>query len=251
MMAGQFQTGPVTLYAQVCIVLRDRILSGTWKHGEEIPTLSALVEEFALARVTVRQAVQMLVKEGLLSSQRGRRTVVTYEPVGGAANPLYSSIGSIDRHLENYSIQILSIDEVEALPPHFDGPGHGSGRYMRIRKVDCNNAQPYCVADNFVELSVYKRFAPGAEQHAMLTPLVRDHAKPALAGGHESIAVGTATYEESTLLGVPLGSPVARVDRVLLLPGEKVAYFGKVVYRGDRFRISRDITALLDKPKAR
>ncbi len=248
MMAGQFQSGPVTLYAQVCSVLRDRIVSGAWKHGEEIPTLSDLVEEFSLARVTVRQAVQMLVKEGFLSSQRGRRTVVTYEAPRANANPLYSSIGSIDRDLENYSIHVLSTEEVEGLPPHFAGPGRGVGRYMRIRKVDCNNDQPYCVADNFVALSLYTRFPERAEQRMMLSRLVRDYARPALASGHETIAVGAITYEEATHLGVPLGSPVARVDRVLLLPGEKVAYFGKVIYRADRFRISRDITHLLGEP---
>src|SRR4051812_48783021 len=104
----RLQSGPVTLYAQLASILRDRVISGLWKGGEEIPTLEQLVEEFSVARVTVRQAVQILSEEGLLSSQRGRRTFVTFEAPAANANPLYSSTGSINSDGQNYSIQILA-----------------------------------------------------------------------------------------------------------------------------------------------
>src|SRR5437870_12476107 len=123
------QNGPVTLYAQVASIMRDRILRGIWASGEEIPTLGQVVEEFSVARVTVRQAVQMLVEEGLLSSQRGRRTFVTYEPKIGDTNPLFSSTGSIDMEAVHYWIHVLSKEEFENLPPHLLAEGKAGGGY--------------------------------------------------------------------------------------------------------------------------
>lgn len=246
MKSVRLQSGPVTLYAQLANILRDHIVSGVWKDGEEIPTLDQLVEEFSVARVTVRQAVQMLVEEQLLSSQRGRRTFVTFQhPTGGDANPLYSSTGSIDSDANNYSIEIISREEFVGLPPVFTGPGAPEEKYMRIRKVDSHDGVPYAMSDNFVSLSIYKRFAANAERKVKLSRLVRDNARPALATGYEHITVALLNYEEATRLQTSTGSPAAKVTRVFLNQADKVAYFGQFHYRGDRFRVTRDITDLL------
>ena len=73
----KFQAGPTAFYAQLASVLRGKILTGDWPDGHEIPTLKEFCKEYKLSRVTVRQAVSMLAKEGLLVSQRARRTCVT------------------------------------------------------------------------------------------------------------------------------------------------------------------------------
>jgi GntR family transcriptional regulator len=240
------QTGPVTLYAQLASIMRDRILSGLWKPGEEIPTLDQLVEEFSVARVTVRQAVQMLADEGLLSSQRGRRTFVIWEPPhGDDANPLFSYTGSIDTESGNYSINVLSKQEFEELPPHLASMGTPSSGYMRIRKVDLDNGVPYVTSDNYVALSIYKRIPANAEGNVKLSRLVRDHARPPLAAGKERITVTAMNYEEATVLQVPIGSPGARITRVFLTQDGKIGYAGQLLYRADRFAVDRDITELL------
>ena len=244
-MKASLRPGPVTLYAQLANILRDRIVSGVWKTGDEIPTLEQLVEEYSVARVTVRQAVQLLVEEGLLSSQRGRRTFVTFEPQGLDANPLYSSTGSMDPDGSHFSIDVLSKQEFDALPPNFSAPGVPAGKYMRIRKIDSQNGVPYAVSDNYVLLSLYKRFPQNAERKAKLSRLVRDHAKPKLVSGYERITVAALNYEEASQLQAAIGSPAARVMRVFLEPDNKIAYLGLFTYRAERFAIERDISDLL------
>lgn len=245
MNGNRLQSGPVTLYAQLASILRDRVHSGLWKTGDEIPTLEQLVEEFSVARVTVRQAVQILAEEGLLSSQRGRRTFVTFESPNPDTGPLYSSTGSINSDGHNYSIELLSHEVFDGLPPHFTGPGSSVGKYMRIRKLDSFDGTAYSLSDNFVALSTYKLFPANAERHVKLSRLVRDHARPRLTRGHERIRVTSLDYEQANLLQAPIGSPAALVSRVFLTSNDKVAYFGQLIYRGDRFGIERDISDLL------
>ncbi|HEY4925953.1 MAG TPA: GntR family transcriptional regulator, partial [Roseiarcus sp.] len=67
----------VPLYLQVASVMRQRINSGYWGEGEQISTLEELEEEFSLARVTIRQAIELLRAEGLLQAQQGRGTFVS------------------------------------------------------------------------------------------------------------------------------------------------------------------------------
>ena len=67
----------VPLYLQVASVMRQRINSGYWAEGEQISTLEELEDEFGLARVTIRQAIELLRAEGLLQAQQGRGTFVS------------------------------------------------------------------------------------------------------------------------------------------------------------------------------
>ncbi len=62
--------------------LRDRILSGTYKDNDQIPTESELQEEFGVSRITVRKALEELKSAGIIQSTRGRGTIVSYRTGG-------------------------------------------------------------------------------------------------------------------------------------------------------------------------
>jgi GntR family transcriptional regulator len=69
-------TGPVAPYRQLAAILRERIESGRYKHGERIPTESELIEQFELARSTVRRAVNELREQRLVHTVPQRGTYV-------------------------------------------------------------------------------------------------------------------------------------------------------------------------------
>ena len=72
--------GPMPRYAQLADILRRRIARNRWPAGTQLPTLQSLMKEFDVARVTVRQAMELLARDGLVSAERGRGTFVTSQP---------------------------------------------------------------------------------------------------------------------------------------------------------------------------
>ena len=64
-----------------CIAVNDPWVMEAWAAsqnvGDKIATLEELEREFNVARVTVRQAIELLQSEGLLKSHQGRGTFVT------------------------------------------------------------------------------------------------------------------------------------------------------------------------------
>lgn len=240
----KLEPGPITLYAQLAGILRERIKSGAWPHGSEIPSLEELAQQFNVARVTVRLAMQMLSKEGLVSSHRGRRSVVTYASAPDK-NPLYLSFDLISPTSPEYRITILSRQEVEAEQlgePFF---GTAQGRYLCVRKIDVEGGMPYSTSTHFISLPVYQRFPDKAEEDVKLTRLVRDATRGVLAECHERIGVGAADPEESQHLECQLSAPVARVRRVFVNAEQNILYCARFTYRGDRFGIERDITSMI------
>lgn len=67
---------PVPLYTQLKESLRERILDGTYKVHQQLPSESEMSALFGVSRITVRQALSDLQKEGLIFKIPGKGTFV-------------------------------------------------------------------------------------------------------------------------------------------------------------------------------
>src|ERR1700753_325071 len=72
-----YRRSRVPRYLQIAGVLKRRIEDGVWGLNEKIATLQELEAEFKVARVTVRQAVEVLQGEGLVRRIQGKGTFVS------------------------------------------------------------------------------------------------------------------------------------------------------------------------------
>lgn len=72
--------GPVTPYRQLAEILRARIARGDWAEGRPIASETRLVQEYGLARSTVRRAIAVLVEERVVWTVQGRGTYVGQPP---------------------------------------------------------------------------------------------------------------------------------------------------------------------------
>jgi GntR family transcriptional regulator len=66
------------LYVQVYTIFLEKIERGEWQSGMQIPPEDELCRIYNVSKVTVREAIQELVREGYLKRQQGKGTFVTY-----------------------------------------------------------------------------------------------------------------------------------------------------------------------------
>lgn len=66
----------VPAYAQLAAIIRRRISDGTYAPGSRLPSESATAKSFGVSAMTARQAVGVLVEEGLVNRVQGRGTFV-------------------------------------------------------------------------------------------------------------------------------------------------------------------------------
>ena len=69
------------IYIQIHNQMRKDIEEGVWKVGERIPSERDLALQFKVSRMTLRQAVQTLVDEGILERKVGSGTYVSSKKV--------------------------------------------------------------------------------------------------------------------------------------------------------------------------
>jgi GntR family transcriptional regulator len=66
----------VAMHRQIAHQLREAIAKGQYGPGDRIPTEPELSERFGVSRITARQAVEHLVREGLVVRKQGKGTFV-------------------------------------------------------------------------------------------------------------------------------------------------------------------------------
>lgn len=66
-----FKVTKQTLPSKIAALIRERIKAGTYPVGSELPPMRTLAAEQDVSLGSVQQAIQQLVREGVLSTARG------------------------------------------------------------------------------------------------------------------------------------------------------------------------------------
>lgn len=104
------------MYRLIADTLRERVHKGELNPGDALPTESALQEEFAVSRVTVRQALKQLTRESIIESIQGSGSYVKEERVNYDIYQLTSFYEKLaDRNVQTRSdvriFEVLNADE--------------------------------------------------------------------------------------------------------------------------------------------
>lgn len=218
-------------YLQIADLMRQRIARGLWPLGDKLPSLEALVEEFGVARLTVRQAMDLLAREGLVSPQQGRGTFVTAVPARQQWLQVQTSLDDLARTYRDDKPEIVNIDESVAQAPLRPQDGTPAERYVYMRRVHSKEGRPYCVIDIYLDERVFRRHAERFRRETVIPILAS--MRDGVAHAQQVLTIGTADVEVARRLQVPVNAPVAEVRRVFTDRGGRVIYLGEVKYRGD------------------
>ncbi len=83
-------SGKEPLYKKVVHELRDEITGGKYEVGDLLPTEDELIKRFSLSRTTIRSAIGVLEKEGIVSRKQGKGTIVMDQKISQNYNFLSS-----------------------------------------------------------------------------------------------------------------------------------------------------------------
>lgn len=201
--------------------------------GAAAPSERELVARFGVARMTVRQALDALVTEGLLERIPGRGTFVT-SPAEQS-----SPIASFTEEIRKRGM----LPESQTLVARVEQAGPGVARaldisvgdpvlhWKRLRRAD---GQPICVEDAYLN----EVLLPGFLQHGTPTSLYEALQARGLrpTRAEDSIAAERASAEDAKLLGITEGDPVLRHSRRALAE-DRLVEVARSVYRADAFTI--------------
>lgn len=234
-----FEHSPSPLYTQLADVMRERIVKGVWPLNSRIPTLPELAAEFEVASITVRQAIQLLKAEGLLSPEQGRGTFVRAKPPTHPRMQIAGSLRGLADLYRAHPPRIIPIAEGTGVPRLEPGDGELAPRYRFLRRVHASEKQANSVISAYLDERIF-RLAPRRFRREIIIPLLVD-LKVEIASARQSLTIGTAGAETAEALNISVAAPVAELRRVFCAPDGTVIFVGELAYRGDFIRLDMDL----------
>jgi len=229
----QFVGGPspTPLYLRLQHGLRQLIEQGTLAVGEALPSERDLAAALDVSRVTVRKALQGLVRDGLLTQRRGAGNFVAV-PVEQPLSRLTSF--SEDMRARGLTPSVVWLERTQGVATPREAmalnlsPGTGVSRLHRLRRAD---DRPMAV-----ELATVPRCFlddPNRVQDSLYATLAKSGFHPGRALQHIRAEVLAAQMAE--LLEVPPGSAALYIERQSFLASGVPVEFTRSHYRSDSY----------------
>ena len=224
------------LHQQLKAAIEDRILSGEWLPGTQVPSERELCEQYKISRITVRQALTVLVMEGRLIRTQGRGTFVASPRIAQQLTQLTSFTQDMQARGKRSSAQVLEASSVAALSNVARALKVKVGEsVIMLKRLRLADGEPVAIETAYLLESrcqgILKENLATRSLYDLLTK--KYNLKPVRALQQmEAIACPAA---EARLLGTRRGTPVLHIHRTTYdregLPFELVDSF----YRGDRY----------------
>lgn len=201
--------------------------------GAPAPSERELVQRFGVARMTVRQAMDALVSEGLLERMPGRGTFVARPR--RRVGRLTSFTEDMERRGMLAESQTLVARREQAGPGVAKALGITQGdaviHWKRLRHAD---GSPMCIEDAYLNEVLLPGFLQSAMPTSLFDALAARGLRPTWA--EDAITSDRASAEEAGLLQVATGAPLLLVAR-RALAGDKPVEVSRAAYRADRFTL--------------
>jgi DNA-binding GntR family transcriptional regulator len=233
---------PLPYYQQLYTILREEIVNGRWKPGEMMPSETELIDTFEVSRITVRQALEKLVDDGLIYRRRGKGTFVAIPGIEQGLSRIVSFTEDMRRRSLKPGTEVIAAEVIEAPAGiaeklHID-PGEELARFERLRLAD---GEPMSVEVSHLIL----RYCPGILNHDYARRPLREELENSygirLVRAQQVIHSVSTTSKLARQLSVSKGAPLFYIERVSFSQRDVPVEFLQLYYRGDRYALYNEL----------
>ncbi|MDH1012618.1 GntR family transcriptional regulator [Pseudomonas nicosulfuronedens] len=236
-MAELLPLSPVPLYSQLKEILRTRILDGSYPPLSRMPSEAELGKAFEVSRITVRQALGDLQKEGLIFKIHGKGTFVAKPKAFQNVSTLQGLGESMTQRGYEVINRLRSFKTVPANAQVAARLQVAEGEnVVQIKRARLVNRELVSLEITWLPEHVGKRLEKAdLVSRDIFLILENDCALPL---GHADLAIDAilADAELAGALEVEEGSPVMRIERLTHTADGAPLDYEHLYYRGDAFQ---------------
>lgn len=195
-------------YRAIADRLRDQINAGELAPGAVLPSEAELSRAYEASRVTVRKALELLRSEGLVDARQGFGWFAVGEPL----RQTLGRLGTIEDQLaaSGRLPERRVLDFGFGTAPGWVSTVLGAGEVLRVRRLNLSDGVPFARVTVWVPADL----AAGLSRNDVERASFYDLLGVRLAGATQTIGADAARRSDAALLGIPVGSPVLRCERI-------------------------------------
>lgn len=201
-------------YAELAAGLRQAIVTGKLKVGDQLPTEHALCDIHDVSRHTARAALQMLEDEGLIERRPGLGTSV----ISAGTPPAFSQpLGGLDdllQYAHKARLKIIATSRMRLAGRDADRLGAPKGLdWLVLQGVRIADRKPIAATTIYVNQFLGPRPEHFKSPNKAITEHIEDRFGVAVATISQTIRAELLDAADAALLGAKPGDPILRTIR--------------------------------------
>ena len=235
---GKTRGNPIPLYFQVEVDLRSRLKRGEFAPGDDFPSEKDLCDNYSVSRVTVRQALSQLQKDGLIDRRPGKGTTVTnkvttinlHKFTGALEDAIFRGLGP------KYEAELVDFYMAPPDPKVAENLDlDPKAEMLHIKRVRLAGGSPMAYLHNCLPREIGSRLAP---EDVLARPILNNLEKKLGLSLHQADEIIEATMADARmaeLLGVMVGDPLLKMTRTTYgVDGEMLNHV-VILFRADKY----------------
>lgn len=210
-------------YMTIYTDIKEKINTDFYKINEKIPTGDVLAIEYDCSKLTVKKAIDLLVKEGMVIRRRGSGSFIKGKSTNGGAialgptSGLISTVGKehITSKTYQFSIEKPSDEIAEKLEIKDNGYIY---KIIRVRYV---NHAPYSVEHTYMPLSVITGLEPKHLEDSIYN-YIREELGFKMKRAHVWVRGDKVTVEDCKLLDIDKDAFIMEVEKIAHLEDGRI-----------------------------
>ncbi|MEN6601104.1 MAG: GntR family transcriptional regulator [Bryobacteraceae bacterium] len=223
------------VYLQIAEGIREILKRGLMSAGTVLPPERILCEQYGVSRMTLRQAFDVLNREGLIETQRGRGTFVSPKRLAKQQQEMRSFTEEIRARGGAPSSQLVSllVQKATAEARHFFGDPMDD-RVFEIQRLRFSDGEPLALET----VQIPCRLCPNLDRFDLanhsLYKILEENYGLMLTHCVEEISAARPERMHKKLLGAPTPVAVLVIKRKTYA-AEVPVEFGTTVYRAEAY----------------
>ncbi len=227
---------PTTLQYQLRAKLVERISRGEWQTGTRILSEREICEEYGVSRITVREVVGGLEREGFLVRRQGKGTFVKDLSDEPEQKPIFKFTDTVRALGIKTATRVLDyvIMPCKALEARELGISEGE-RIYRIERLRSIDGALFSLEVSYIPVSVAPGMTEASVKELGLTAALKHHAGISPDFASETIEAVSCPEKPSMMIGIKRDSPVLKIRRLTKAKGKSLELCESIM-KQDRFK---------------
>ncbi len=232
-------TNVIPKYYQLANILRQQIENGDFQPHDTIPSERQLEQRYNLSRPTIRQAIDLLSRQGYLYRVHGKGTFVSPPKLQKGMLELTSFSEDMRHRGLKPGQRILEFGYVipDSKTRQQLEISDNEKKVLRIKRLRYGDEEPMGLQDSYLAIDSANTITrEEIEDKGSIYVILQEKLGIYPTEADETLEVTLATHEEAELLNIKEGSPLLLNERTLWSQDRKAIEFVRILYRGDRYK---------------
>lgn len=224
-------------YVQMASTLRAAIRRGTFPIGSYLPTEHELCAQHSVSRHTAREALRVLLDEGLIERRRGAGTIVTQPPATPAFSQPLDGVEDLLQYAQDARLSVLETGPLDTDSPLRIGlrlPGDAA--FTLVSGIRIASGQPPLALTHIAVRAdlVPPRPTLDTLDGAITEWITKTHGV-AFEGIQQEISADLVDDRTAEAIKASPGAPALRTRRWYMVENDQIAVASDTIHAADRF----------------